>query len=34
MKWKCIVCGYIYEGEQPPEFCPVCGVGSEKFILL
>ncbi|MEE8886558.1 MAG: [FeFe] hydrogenase, group A [Eubacteriales bacterium] len=23
-KWKCRVCGYIYEGEQPPEECPVC----------
>lgn len=32
-KWVCIVCGYIYEGEQPPDKCPVCGVGPEKFEL-
>lgn len=30
-KWKCLVCGYIYEGENPPEVCPVCGVGSDQF---
>ena len=30
-KWVCIVCGYIYEGEEPPEKCPVCGVGADKF---
>ena len=30
-KWICIVCGYIYEGEEPPEKCPVCGVGADKF---
>ncbi|WP_418884109.1 rubredoxin-like domain-containing protein, partial [Anaerostipes butyraticus] len=21
-KWVCTVCGYVYEGEQPPEKCP------------
>ena len=30
-KWVCQVCGYIYEGENPPEECPVCHVGAEKF---
>lgn len=30
-KYICTVCGYVYEGEQPPEKCPICGVGSEKF---
>ncbi len=32
-KWKCTVCGYIYEGETlPADFkCPVCGVGPDKF---
>lgn len=30
-KWVCSVCGYVYEGEQPPEQCPVCKVGPEKF---
>ncbi|ABR34647.1 MULTISPECIES: NADH peroxidase [Clostridium] len=31
-KFVCTVCGYIHEGEAAPEKCPVCGVGSEKFI--
>ncbi|MBN7574593.1 MULTISPECIES: NADH peroxidase [Clostridium] len=31
-KFVCTVCGYIHEGETAPEKCPVCGVGSEKFI--
>ena len=31
-KFVCSVCGYVYEGEKAPEKCPVCGVGSEKFI--
>ena len=30
-KWVCQVCGYIYEGENPPSECPVCHVGPEKF---
>ncbi|WP_073185762.1 rubredoxin-like domain-containing protein [Anaerosphaera aminiphila] len=33
MKWECVVCGYIHEGDMPPEFCPICGVGREKFII-
>ena len=23
-KWVCNVCGYVYEGEQAPDVCPVC----------
>ncbi len=30
-KWRCLVCGYIAEGDQPPESCPVCGVGPDQF---
>ena len=30
-KWRCTVCGYIHEGEEPPEKCPVCGAGADKF---
>ncbi len=33
-KWRCKVCGYIYEGEEPPAACPVCGVGPEMFELV
>ena len=31
-KWICSVCGYVYEGENPPERCPQCKVPAEKFI--
>jgi rubredoxin/uncharacterized membrane protein len=33
-KWKCTVCGYIHEGEYPPEKCPVCGADRTKFIEI
>ena len=31
-KWVCPVCGYVYEGENPPEKCPQCGVPGSKFL--
>jgi len=31
MKYVCTVCGYIHEGDQPPEQCPVCKAPAEKF---
>lgn len=33
-KWKCTVCGYIHEGEEPPEKCPVCGADRSKFVEI
>lgn len=33
-RWKCTVCGEIVEGNEPPEKCPVCGVGPEYFIKI
>jgi rubredoxin len=33
-RWRCTVCGYIHEGEGPPEICPLCGASSDKFELL
>ncbi|MDO5520670.1 MAG: NADH peroxidase [bacterium] len=30
-KFVCVVCGYIYEGEKPPEVCPICNAPSSKF---
>lgn len=30
-KWICTVCGYVHEGETPPEECPQCKAPSEKF---
>lgn len=32
--WRCEVCGYLQEGDEPPDFCPKCGVPKEKFVLL
>ena len=32
-KWRCKVCGYIYEGDELPAGykCPLCGVGVDMF---
>ncbi len=30
-KFRCMVCGYIYEGEAAPEKCPQCGAPASKF---
>ena len=30
-KFVCKVCGYVYEGETPPERCPVCRVPASMF---
>lgn len=31
-KWVCTICGYVHEGENPPEKCPQCGASSDKFV--
>ena len=33
-KWVCSVCGYVHEGDTPPEKCPVCKQPAEKFNLV
>lgn len=33
-KWRCTVCNYVHEGETPPDKCPICGVGPDKFVLI
>ena len=30
-KWKCKICGYIHEGPEPPDECPVCGASRDDF---
>ena len=30
-KYVCPVCGYVYEGDNPPEECPVCHVSGDQF---
>ena len=31
-KYVCPVCGYVHEGDAPPEKCPQCNVPGSKFI--
>ena len=31
-KWVCSVCGYVHEGDEAPEKCPLCKAPAEKFI--
>lgn len=33
-QWRCTVCGYVHTGENPPDECPVCHQGKEKFEKL
>lgn len=33
-KWVCSVCGYVHEGDTPPEKCPICKQPAEKFTLV
>ena len=33
-KWKCTVCGYIHQGDEPPSVCPICGSPREKFVQI
>lgn len=30
-KFVCPVCGYVHEGDCPPDVCPQCGVPGSKF---
>ena len=33
-KWVCTVCGYVHEGDEAPEQCPVCKQPKEKFKMM
>ena len=30
-KYVCSVCGYVHEGDEAPESCPICKAPAEKF---
>jgi glutamate synthase domain-containing protein 2 len=30
-RWICLVCGYVHEGDAPPDECPVCAAGPDEF---
>jgi len=32
-KFVCSVCGYVHEGDAPPESCPICKAPASKFVL-
>ncbi|HRD16079.1 MAG TPA: hypothetical protein PK181_04585, partial [Methanothrix soehngenii] len=29
--WRCVVCGYLCGRDGPPEVCPICKAGKERF---
>ena len=31
-KFVCKLCGYVHEGDTPPEICPLCGAPASEFI--
>ena len=33
-KFRCLVCGYVYEGENPPAECPQCHAPASKFVEI
>lgn len=34
IKWKCLVCGYVYEGTEPPVKCPACNHPYQHYMAL
>ncbi len=32
--WRCTVCGYVHNGTEPPDVCPVCGASPAEFEAL
>ncbi len=33
-RWRCLVCGYIHSGNEPPETCPVCAAPKSQFVEI
>lgn len=34
IKWQCLVCGYIFEGKEPPKVCPACDHPYQHYMAL
>ena len=34
IKWKCLVCGYIFEGTEPPQTCPGCDHPYQHYMAM
>jgi len=32
--FRCVICGYIHNGDTPPEVCSVCGASAAEFELF
>lgn len=32
--WRCLVCGYISEGKEPPKTCPACDHPYQHYVAL
>lgn len=32
--WRCLVCEHMHEGNNPPDFCPVCSSPKDKFVRI
>lgn len=32
--WQCGSCGYVWDGEEPPDQCPKCGARRERYSAL
>ena len=30
-KYVCLICGYVHEGDQAPDACPICKAPASKF---
>ena len=33
-KFRCLVCGYVHEGDAPPAECPICHAKADKFVEI
>jgi len=31
-RWRCTICGYLHEGDEPPAKCPICGADKSFFV--
>lgn len=34
IRWQCLVCGFIFEGTEPPQVCPGCAHPYQHYIGL
>jgi len=33
-RWRCVICGYIHRGKEPPYVCPICNAPRKMFECL